>query len=141
MQLYQETLRLRTPGRTTLEITAEVRAVIERSEVVRGLCHVFIHHTSASLLLCENADDAVRRDLEAWFAREVRDGDPMYEHDAEGPDDMAAHIRSVLTASSITIPVAAGRADLGTWQGLYLFEHRHDPHTRRLTVSVHGALA
>ena len=100
------------------------------------MCSVFVPHTSASLLLGENADPSVRRDLEAFMARLVPDGDPLYEHDAEGPDDMSAHIRSVLTQSSIVLPVIDGELALGTWQGLYLWEHREAPHERRVILSV-----
>ena len=99
---------------------------------------MFVHHTSASLILCENADPTVRRDLEAFFARLVPDGDPRFEHVDEGPDDMPAHLRSILTQNSLAIPVSASRCDLGTWQGVFLWEHRADPHRRRVTVSVVG---
>jgi secondary thiamine-phosphate synthase enzyme len=99
---------------------------------------VFVHHTSASLILCENADPTVRNDLEAFARRLVPDGDPMFEHTAEGPDDMPAHVRSILTQSTLSIPVAGARADLGTWQGLYLWEHRHAGHPRKITVTVLG---
>ena len=136
--LSQNRLTVATPGRGPLEITAEVGRLVAASGRRVGLCHVFCHHTSASLLLCENADPDVLRDLEAWFSRAIPDGDPLFVHTAEGPDDMPAHVRSVLTASSITIPVADARLDLGTWQGLFLFEHRQAPHRRRLTVSVTG---
>ena len=104
-----------------------------------GLCHLFVHHTSASLIIQENADPDVRRDLEAYFARLVPDGDPLFLHTEEGPDDMSAHIRSVLTATQLTIPVTRGRLDLGTWQGVYLWEHRTAPHQRRVTVTVLGS--
>jgi secondary thiamine-phosphate synthase enzyme len=99
---------------------------------------VFLHHTSASLVLSENADPDVRRDLEAFFARLVKDGDPLFVHDAEGPDDMPAHVRTVLTQNSLSIPVKNGAPDLGTWQGVYVWEHRTSPHRRRVTVSVVG---
>ena len=97
---------------------------------------MFLHHTSASLILCENADPDVRRDLEAFFSRLVKDGDSLFQHDAEGPDDMPAHVRTVLTQNSLSIPVQDGAADLGTWQGIYVWEHRTSPHRRRVTVSV-----
>ena len=103
-----------------------------------GLCHVFAHHTSASLMLCENADPQVLEDLERFMSRTVPDGDPLFDHTAEGPDDMPAHVRTVLTHSSLTIPVTEGRPAFGTWQGVYLWEHRHHPHTRSLTVTVQG---
>lgn len=136
---HSERLRVRTPGRAIVDVTARVHEVVERAGVEHGQCTVFVHHTSASLMLCENADPDVRRDLEAFMARLVPDGDRLFVHTAEGPDDMPAHVRSVLTQCSLTIPVASGRADLGTWQGVYLWEHRHAPHTRTLTVMVLGS--
>jgi len=134
----QETLSVRTRGRGTTEITAEVERVVRTSRISTGTCNVFLQHTSASLVLCENADPTVRRDLETIFARLAPDGDPAYAHDAEGPDDMSAHARSVLTSNSLTIPVAAARLLLGTWQGIYLWEHRRAPHTRQVVVTVTG---
>ncbi|NNF16110.1 MAG: YjbQ family protein, partial [Gammaproteobacteria bacterium] len=101
-----------------------------------GVCHVFIHHTSASLMVCENADPEVLADLERFMFRLVPDGDSLFEHIAEGPDDMPAHVRSVLTQTHLTLPIANGRCDLGTWQGVFLWEHRTAPHSRRITVSV-----
>lgn len=103
-----------------------------------GLAQLFIHHTSASLIICENADPDVHRDLESWLARAVVDGDPLFRHRAEGPDDMSAHIRSVLTATSLTVPITDGRPALGTWQGVYLYEHRTAPHRRRITITIIG---
>ena len=132
-------LQFRTSGRGTMEITADVQDAVARSGVSEGLCTVFIHHTSASLIFGENADPSVRRDLDAFFARLVPDGDALFTHTAEGPDDMAAHVRSVLTHTSVNIPVVGGRCDLGTWQGLFLWEHRHRSHRRRVTVCVVGA--
>ena len=132
------TLAIETRGRGTTDITAEVNEVVRASEVGAGLCNLFIHHTSASLIVCENADPSVRSDLERFARRLVPDGDPLFEHDAEGPDDMPAHVRSILTQSSLSVPVADGRLALGTWQGLYLWEHRLSAHRRRVTVSVMG---
>jgi secondary thiamine-phosphate synthase enzyme len=129
---------IETRGRGTCDITREVAEQVAKSGVETGLCHVFIHHTSASLMLCENADPSVRRDLESFMARLAPDGDPAYEHDAEGPDDMPAHIRSVLTQMGLTLPVTQGRPGLGTWQGVYLWEHRTRGHRRRVTVTVQG---
>lgn len=129
------TFPIETRGRGTYDITARVASALDGAPPTDGLAHVFCHHTSASLILCENADPSVRRDLDAYFARLVPDGDPTFEHDAEGDDDMPAHIRTVLTQSSLLIPVAAGRLDLGTWQGVYLWEHRTAPHRRRVTVT------
>ncbi len=133
---HTETFRVKTRGRGTYEITSSVQKAVEDAKIASGLCNVFVHHTSASLIICENADPEVRRDLERFFAREIPDGDPLFRHVDEGPDDMPAHVRSILTQSSISIPVAKGRCDLGTWQGVYLWEHRTAPHTRRVTVSV-----
>lgn len=131
-------LTVSTRGRGFHDITSEVRQAVAESGARQGLCTVFLHHTSASLILCENADPDVRRDLEAFFARLVKDGDPLFQHDAEGPDDMPAHVRTVLTQNSLSIPVKGGQVDLGTWQGLYVWEHRTAPHRRRVTVSVLG---
>lgn len=134
----QERLEIRTPGRGLHEVTGEVAAVVARSGVTTGLCVVFCPHTSASLVLQENADPSARADLLAWLARIAPDGDPRYAHDAEGDDDMAAHLRSAVTRSSETIPVTGGRLALGTWQGVFLAEHRTSPHRRRLVVHVFG---
>jgi secondary thiamine-phosphate synthase enzyme len=136
--IYREHLTIDTRGRGTHEITRQVQQIVERSGVVQGLCNVFIHHTSASLIVCENADPTVRRDLENYMARLVHDGDPDFIHDSEGPDDMSAHIRSILTLTSLTIPVEGRRCDLGTWQGVFLWEHRTSSHRRRITVTVTG---
>lgn len=127
---------MRTGGRGFQEITRDVAAVVRESGVADGLCNVFVPHTSASLLAGENWDSSVRRDLEAFMSRLVPDGDPRYEHDAEGPDDMPAHIRTMLTQSSIVIPVAGGGLQLGTWQGIFLWEHRTTQHQRRILVTV-----
>lgn len=124
-----------TRGRGTYDITERVAAALAAGPKSDGLAHVFCHHTSASLILCENADPSVRRDLEAFFARLVPDGDPLFSHDAEGDDDMPAHVRTILTQSALLLPVAAGTLDLGTWQGVYLWEHRTAPHRRRVTVT------
>ncbi|MEW5836136.1 MAG: secondary thiamine-phosphate synthase enzyme YjbQ [Pseudomonadota bacterium] len=128
-----------TRGRGFSEITDEVANAIAASGVQTGLAHVFTAHTSCSLLIGENADPAVREDLERWFARAVPDGDPLFRHDDEGPDDMPAHVRSILTGVSLTVPVHGGRLALGTWQGLYLWEHRTDAHQRKVQVTVIGA--
>ncbi len=132
-------ITVKSRGRETINITREVEEVLRTSGVEQGLCHVFVHHTSASLIITENADSDVRRDLENYIAKLVLDGDPAYRHDQEGPDDMAAHIRSVLTQSEITIPVQAGRLALGTWQGLFLWEHRYRAHRRNLTITLTGS--
>lgn len=135
----QQQLSIDSRGRETRDITDRVAQVVTDSGVRSGLANVFTRHTSCSLLISENADPAVRRDMERWLARAVPDGDAMFEHDAEGPDDMPAHVRSVLTGVSISVPVNDGRLQLGTWQGIYLYEHRHRPHTRRVVVTVLGA--
>jgi secondary thiamine-phosphate synthase enzyme len=135
---HSESFTIATRGRGTYEITSEVDRVVSAGGIERGLCTVFVHHTSASLILSENADPSVRSDLERFFARLVPDGDPIFRHSAEGPDDMPAHIRSILTTNSLTIPVDARGLDLGTWQGVYLWEHRADPHRRKVTVSIVG---
>jgi secondary thiamine-phosphate synthase enzyme len=136
--LEQKILEFRTRGRGTTDITADVARAVAASGIKKGLCTVFLQHTSASLILCENADPDVRRDLETLLSRLAPDGDPAFVHDTEGPDDMAAHARSILTSNSITIPVADGKLMLGTWQGLYLYEHRHAGHERSVVVTAMG---
>lgn len=133
------TIEISTQGRGFHDIGADLQRAVAQSGVGTGLCHVFIRHTSASLLITENADPDVRRDLETFVSRLAPDGDPAYLHSMEGPDDMPAHIRSVLTASELTIPVRDGRLALGTWQGAYLWEHRLRPHRRRLEITVMGS--
>ncbi len=136
--IYQTTFTVNTRGRGTWEVTEQVQDAVREAGVKTGLAHVFMHHTSASLILCENADPAVRRDLETFMARLAPDGAAWFEHDEEGPDDMPAHVRTVLTQSSLTVPVTDGRCALGVWQGVYLWEHRRQGHWRRLTVTVQG---
>jgi secondary thiamine-phosphate synthase enzyme len=135
---HADSFSVSTSGRGTTDITSQVARVVRAAEVDAGLCNVFIHHTSASLIVCENADPSVRSDLERFARRLVPDGDPLFEHTAEGPDDMPAHVRSVLTQTSLTLPVSGGRLALGTWQGVYLWEHRLASHRRQITVSVLG---
>jgi secondary thiamine-phosphate synthase enzyme len=134
----QHRIAVTTRGRSTIDITAEVAARVRDAGFEAGLCHVFLRHTSASLMLCENADPQVRRDLEAFMQRLSPDGDPLFAHTAEGPDDMPAHVRSVLTHTDLTIPVTDGILALGTWQGIYLWEHRTQAHTRTLIVTLQG---
>ena len=136
--MHQKTFTIPTPGRGLHPITAAVCDVASEASIATGICNVFVHHTSASLLIQENADPDVRVDLDAFFERLVPDGDPLYRHTDEGPDDMPAHVRSALTASTLSIPVTDGRLALGTWQGIYLWEHRHRAHSRRITVTVSG---
>jgi secondary thiamine-phosphate synthase enzyme len=136
--IHRKQLTIATRGRGTIEITDQVQQVVADSGVRIGLCHLFIEHTSASLIVCENADPTVRRDLERFVARLVPDGDPEFVHTLEGPDDMPAHIRSILTQVSLTVPVEDERCLLGTWQGVFLWEHRTHPHRRRITITVMG---
>lgn len=135
---HQTTLSFTTRGRSTLDITARVAEVVRAAGVTVGLCHVFVQHTSCALMITENADPDVRRDLETIFGRLAPDGDPAYRHDLEGDDDMAAHARSVLSGAGLTIPVGDGRLLLGTWQGVFLWEHRTASHARRVVVTVMG---
>jgi len=138
MLFFQSNLEQTTRGRGTYDLTAKLQAAVVESGARIGLCTAFVHHTSASLIICENADPAVRTDLERFLARLVPDGDPLFEHVDEGPDDMPSHVRSVLTQTSIGIPIAQSKLDLGTWQGVYLYEHRRAPHTRRVSLSIVG---
>jgi secondary thiamine-phosphate synthase enzyme len=135
---HRSELTLSTKGRGTYDITREVAEIVRASAARNGLATIFIHHTSASLIICENADPSVRRDLEAFAARLVPDGDRLFSHDAEGDDDMPAHVRTILTQTSIGVPIANARLTLGTWQGLYLWEHRTSPHRRTVSVTVIG---
>ncbi len=134
----QQTLQFRTQGRSTLDITGEVGRVVRMAGVWVGLVNVFVQHTSCSLTITENADPSVRHDLETLARRWAPDGDAAYRHDDEGDDDMAAHARSVLTGCSVTVPVSGGELLLGTWQGIFLWEHRTTPHARRVVVTVIG---
>jgi len=132
------TLELRTRGRGIYPVTDEVASWLAREHADAGLLTLLIQHTSASLLIQENADPTVRSDLERFFARLVRDGDPMFEHDAEGPDDMPSHVRAALTQTHLAIPVREGRMTLGTWQGIYVYEHRTSGHRRRVALHYLG---
>lgn len=131
-------LCVETTGRGTYDVSQQVQDAVAASGIEAGMCHVFIRHTSASLVLCENADPAVRRDLEAFMSRTVPDGDPMFTHIDEGPDDMPAHVRSILTQTDLNIPIRHGRCALGTWQGIYLWEHRRAAHRRTLILTLNG---
>lgn len=133
---FTDRLVVETSGRSFVDVTARIAECVARSGVRDGLANVFIRHTSASLVVQENADPDVRRDLERFLVDLVPDGDPRYVHTAEGPDDMPSHVRAVLTSTSVTIPVRDGRIALGTWQAVYLWEHRHAPHRRTLDVTV-----
>lgn len=136
--IKQQQISVTTDGRSTTNITREINHAISESGINNGLCHVFIQHTSASLIITENADPAVRKDLEYFMSKLVQDGDPNYIHDQEGPDDMSAHIRSVLTQTEVTIPVRNGYSGLGTWQGVFVWEHRSMSHQRRILITING---
>ncbi|MFQ5659331.1 MAG: secondary thiamine-phosphate synthase enzyme YjbQ [Gammaproteobacteria bacterium] len=136
--VVQQTIEIRTPGRSSIEISGDIDDLVRQSGIQQGLCNIFILHTSASLMLCENADPAVRADLERFMGRLAPDGDPMFAHTTEGLDDMAAHVRSILTDSHLNLPVDNGRCVLGAWQGIYLWEHRQHPHTRKIMVTIYG---
>ena len=136
--IAREELRVETEGRGTYDLSADIQQLVAKSGIDIGMCHIFMCHTSASLMLCENADPDVMRDLETFMSQLAPDGDPMFTHTAEGPDDMPAHVRSILTQSDLNIPVSGGRCALGTWQGVYLWEHRRAPHTRRHIITVQG---
>ncbi len=137
--VIQESLHVETHrGRGTYDISREVEAIVRRSGIERGLCQIFAQHTGASLVLSENADPIVRRDLEQFMQRLVPDGDPLYDHTGEGPDDMPAHVRAILSNVDLSVPVSGGRLALGTWQGIYLWEHRLHSHRRTITVTVLG---
>jgi secondary thiamine-phosphate synthase enzyme len=134
--MEQTELIVETRGRGTYEITSQVALAVAAAGVSVGLCHVFVIHTSASLILCENADPDVLRDMETFMRELVPDGDPRFVHTAEGPDDMPAPVRTVMTQSSISLPISGGRLALGTWQGLFLWEHRARAHRRRIILTI-----
>ncbi|MBE9532713.1 MAG: YjbQ family protein [Proteobacteria bacterium] len=136
--VFQQQLNFSTNGRSTTNITQQIQQLVAQSGIQIGTCHVFVQHTSASLMLCENADPDVQIDMETYMQHIVPDGDAMFLHQDEGPDDMSAHIRTVLTNPDVTMPVTDGRCDLGVWQGLFLWEHRTHPHQRRVIVTVQG---
>lgn len=136
--MYQTKFTVATRTRDTHEITDTVKQAVADSGIETGLAHVFLHHTSASLMLCENIDPDVRRDLERFFSNLVTDGDRMFVHRAEGDDDMSAHVRTVITHSDLTVPVTEGRLALGRYQGIYVWEHRYRGYNRQLTVTING---
>lgn len=138
LRLHTESFTVATSGRGLLEITQRVAAAAARGGCRAGLVTVFLHHTSASLVLSENADLSVQRDVEAWFARAVPDGDPLFTHTLEGADDMPAHLRTLLTHNGLLLPLREGCLDLGPWQGVFLYEHRRRGRRRRVTVTVLG---
>lgn len=138
MAAHTDTFSRRTNGKGTVEITREVAAIVAQSGISNGTVTVFVRHTSASLVIMENADPSARRDLEMFFDKLVPENTPWFSHTLEGPDDMPSHIRMALTRSSEVIPIINGRMTLGTWQGIFLFEHRRAPHHREIAVSVVG---
>lgn len=138
MSAHAEAFEVRTRGKGTFEISDEVAAIVARSGIRTGTVTVFVRHTSASLVIMENADPSARRDLEVFFDKLVPENTPWFVHTLEGPDDMPSHIRMVLTRTSEVVPVVNGRMTLGTWQGIFLFEHRRAPHRREIVVSVVG---
>jgi secondary thiamine-phosphate synthase enzyme len=138
MRQLNHQISVTTRGRHIYDVTAEITAWVRQSAMTTGLLTIYIQHTSASLLINENYDPDVIADLERFFARLVPDGDPLFVHTAEGPDDMPAHVRTALTQTSLSIPVIGGRAALGTWQGIFLYEHRHEPCTRRVVLHLMG---
>ena len=134
--MKQITLSVNTNGRGSYNVTSEIQNIIRDEDISTGLCNIFLQHTSASLMLCESADPQVRDDLETFMAKLAPDGDPMFLHTDEGPDDMSAHVRTVLTASSLSIPITEGRCALGIWQGIYLWEHRTSQFNRKLLITI-----
>jgi secondary thiamine-phosphate synthase enzyme len=136
--VHQTTLTIHTPGRSLLNITERVAPLVTKSGVGTGLCHLFLRHTSASLLLSENADPVVGQDLERFMQRIVPDSSPEFRHVEEGPDDMPAHVRTLLAGASLTLPIGEGRLLLGTWQGIFLWEHRYQGHRREVVVTLMG---
>lgn len=131
-----KTIKINTRGQGLYEITNDVRSVVKRSNVADGVCSVFVQHTSASLIIQENADPSAKADLESWLNRLVPENDPIYTHTLEGADDMPAHLKAALTASNLSIPVSQSDLLLGTWQGIYLWEHRNGHHNRSVIIQV-----
>jgi len=138
IEMEQQILSVKTAGRGMVNITSCIVDHVKNSKIKTGLCHIFLHHTSASLILCENTDPTVQTDLEAFMQRLVPDGDELFEHVAEGSDDMPSHVRSILTKNDLSIPVTENKLNLGTWQGVYVWEHRLSAHERTVTVTLFG---
>jgi len=136
--IKQEEFTVSTEGRGTYDLSRQIQNAVKASGISTGICHIFIRHTSASLMVCENADPAVMRDLESFMSRQVPDGDPVFTHTAEGPDDMPSHVRSILTQTDLNVPVSDGQCALGTWQGVYLWEHRYAAHRRNIMLTISG---
>jgi secondary thiamine-phosphate synthase enzyme len=137
-KMQQFKIEITTPGRKLINITDEIAQCLAKTTISTGLCHVFLHHTSASLSLCENNDPLVLKDLETFMLRLIPDGDPVYQHTEEGDDDMPSHIRSVLTQSFLSLPISNKKLALGKWQGVYLWEHRYQSHERKITLTLMG---
>ncbi len=135
---FQETIQINTKARNTFDITPQVNHLVSQSGIITGLCQCFVQHTSASLIICENADPDVRLDVESWLQKNVIDDDPIFKHKDEGPDDMSAHIRSIITSIDVSLPIKNGQLGLGIWQGLYLYEHRAFSHNRKIVVTLNG---
>ncbi|MCF6253168.1 MAG: secondary thiamine-phosphate synthase enzyme YjbQ [Thiomicrorhabdus sp.] len=138
MQHFQTEISLKSPNRGTYEITQRINELVSQSGIQSGLCHLFIQHTSASLIITENADPTVRDDIEYWMQMHITDGDSNYQHCYEGDDDMSGHLRCILTDTSQTVPVTNGKLNLGTWQGLFLYEHRKGQFDRNLVITIQG---
>jgi secondary thiamine-phosphate synthase enzyme len=134
--LMTKSISIQSPGQGLHEITSQIEAAVREARTREGLCTIFVQHTSASLLIQENADPSAKRDLEQWLNRLVKEGDPLYSHTAEGSDDMPSHIKSALTATSLSVPILSGQLALGTWQGIYLWEHRHQRHARKIVIHI-----
>ena len=138
MQTHQHTIKISTTGRGMVNITDQVADVVSQAKIATGICHIFLHHTSASLIICENADHVVQSDMETFISELIPDGDPRFKHTSEGPDDMPAHVRNILTQSALVIPITKMHLNLGIWQGIFLWEHRFHPHERKITVTIQG---
>ena len=136
--MIQKSITVETSGRGLFELTRQISRIVSESGIQTGLAFIFLQHTSASLTITENADPTVLGDLETILSRIAPDGDPEYRHDYEGDDDMAAHVRSVLTTNDLSIPISANRLALGTWQGIFLWEHRYRPHHRKIVITIVG---
>ena len=134
--MLQKIISVTAPARGLFEITSRIREVVSEADTRIGLCHIYIHHTSASLTICENYDPLVLSDLENFMLRLIKDGDPLFQHVSEGPDDMPSHIRSILTQTFLTLPITQNRLGLGKWQGIFLWEHRLQPPERHITVTL-----
>jgi secondary thiamine-phosphate synthase enzyme len=135
---FQTEITINTSGRSAIDISSQINHAVAQHGLNMGIAHIFLKHTSASLMLCENADPTVLVDMETILQRLAPDADPEYQHDYEGDDDMAAHVRSVLTTNDISLPITSGRLNLGTWQGVFLYEHRYRPHSRRIVITLNG---